>query len=163
MSERRDSIEWSRLRWKEAKQPEVDHFAAMAAILRLHQIVGSSLDRLLREQNLSRTSYLVLATLQLAKDQTLPMNQLGRRLILHPTTISLTTDQLQERGLVTRKPHPTDRRTTLASLTPDGVRTLTTVNQSVGGSHYGLDGVSDRLAITLTEVIRQVLGALGDT
>jgi DNA-binding MarR family transcriptional regulator len=91
------------------------------------------------------------------------MNQLGRRLTLHPTTISLTTDQLQERGLVTRKPHPTDRRTTLASLTPDGVRTLTTVNQSVGGSHYGLDGVSDRLAITLTEVIRQVRGALGDT
>jgi DNA-binding MarR family transcriptional regulator len=162
MDKRIDSIEWSRLSWQDSGQPEPDHFAAMASIMRLHQIVSSALDRLLREQDLSRTAYLVLVTLQLTSSKSLPMSQLGRNLILHPTTISLTVDQLQQRGLVARKPHPSDRRTTLAALTPEGDRILTSVNKSVGGDRYGLNGVSDRLAITLTEVIRQVRNGLGD-
>jgi DNA-binding MarR family transcriptional regulator len=157
-----DSIEWSRLRWAAAGEPEPDHFAAMAAILRLHQLVGANLDRLLKEHNLGQTAYLVLASLQLATEKALPMSQLGRRLLLHATTISLTVDQLQAKGWVIRKPHPTDRRTTLAVLTPEGADLLSEVNAALGTARYGLDGVGDRLAIALTEVIRHVRTHLGD-
>jgi DNA-binding MarR family transcriptional regulator len=158
-----DSIEWSRLRWLESGQPEPDHFAMVAAIMRLHQIVVSNLDRLLKDQGLSRTAYLVLATLMLAKDKTLTMSQLSRRLILHPTTISLVADQLQDRGLVERRAHATDRRTVLAALTDDGVRVLADTNAVLAVKDYGLDGINDRLAISVTETIRQARVALGDT
>jgi DNA-binding MarR family transcriptional regulator len=158
-----DSIEWSRLRWSASGQPEPDHFAMVAAIMRLHQIVVSNLDRLLKDQGLSRTAYLVLATLILAKDRTLTMSQLSRRLILHPTTISLVTDQLQARGLVERQAHAGDRRTVLAALTEDGVRVLTETSEALAVKDYGLDGINDRLAITVTETIRQARVALGDT
>lgn len=157
-----DSIEWSRQGWQEHGEPLPDHFAAMAAVLRLGQLLSSSLERLLKEHNLGQTAYLMVATLHLARDQTLAMSELGRRLLLHPTTISLTTDQLQARGWVERRPHPSDRRTTLATLTPEGVRALKTVNESLAGQNYGLGGASDRLAITTTEVIRQMRNELGD-
>ena len=157
-----DSVEWARLRWLDVDQPEGDHFAMMVALMRLNQMVVSNLDRLLKGQGLARTAYLVLCTLMLAKSKTLTMTQLSRRLILHPTTISLVVDQLQARGLVVRKSHSGDRRTVLASMTDEGIEMLTAVNQSLGAQKYGLDGVDSRLAITLTEVIRQVRGDLGD-
>jgi DNA-binding MarR family transcriptional regulator len=157
-----DSVEWSRTRWIEAGQPDPDHFAAMTAVLRLTQGVGASLDRMLREQDLGRTAYLVLATLCIARDGTLTMSQLSKRLIMHPTTISLVVDQLQTKGLVDRGPHPSDRRTVLATITPAGHATLTKASTALAAGGYGLDGVSDRLAITLTEVVRQVREAIGD-
>ncbi len=157
-----DSMDWARERWAEAGEPRPDHFAAMAAVLRLSALVGSALDRSLREHDLSRTGYLILATLRIARDQTLAMNQLARRLILHPTTISLVVDQLQAKGLVERCPHPSDRRTVLTSLTTEGARVLHATSEAVSETGYGLDGVSDRQAITLTEVMRQVREAIGD-
>ncbi|GAA5174341.1 MarR family transcriptional regulator [Pseudonocardia eucalypti] len=162
MSDHVDPIEWSRRLWEAGKGPEPDYFAAMAAVLRLEQLVGLALDRLVREHGLSRTGYLILVTLYLREDRTLSMGQLSKRLLLHPTTVSLVTDKLQARELVVRSPHPTDRRTILAELTDEGARTLATVSEALGEVNYGLEGVSDRMAITLTEVIRQVRESMGD-
>jgi len=44
--------------------------------------------------------------------------------MVHPTTVTVALDQLEKRGLVRRKPHPTDRRTPLAVLTPAGQEML---------------------------------------
>ena len=159
---RQDSIEWARERWAAAGYPEPDHFAAMAAVLRVSQIMGTRLDMDLRDHDLSRTAFLVLSTLQIAVDETLSMGQLSRRLILHPTTISLAVDQLQSQGWVERAPHPTDKRTILARLTKEGTKKLRTTTAAIGGANYGLDGVAPRQAIALTEVIRGVREALGD-
>jgi len=68
---------------------------------------------------------------------------------------------LQTRGLVDRGPHPSDRRTVLATLTRPG-RRIDQDQRCLAAGGYGLDGVSDRLAITLTEVVRQVRVAIGD-
>ncbi len=134
----------------------------MAAVMRLHQVVGAELDRALREHDLTRTAYLILCTLRIAGDHTLPMGQLSRRLMLHPTTISLVADKLEKRALVTRAPHPTDRRTVLATLTGEGVAALADANRTLAQAGYGLPEVSDRLAITLTEVVREVRERIGD-
>lgn len=158
----RDSVEWSRERWVQAGEPAPDHFAAMAAVLRLSSLMGSTIDRVLRGHDLSRTAYLVLATLYLSRDRTLTMTALSRSLILHPTTISLVVDQLQTRGMATRNQHPTDRRTVLASVTKTGVKALGEANVSLAEAGYGLGETSDRLAITLTEVVRQVRSVIGD-
>jgi DNA-binding MarR family transcriptional regulator len=162
MADQIDSIEWCRRRWEENKGSEPDLFAAMGAVLRLEQLVGGTLDRLLRGYGLNRTAYLILVTLRLKRDRTLTMGQLSKRLLLHPTTVSLVIDKLQTRELVTRSPHPTDRRTILATLTDEGADTLTTVSESLSKHNYGLEGVDSRTAIALTETIRRVRQDMGD-
>jgi DNA-binding MarR family transcriptional regulator len=162
MAEQLDSIEWSRRRWVDSKGLSPDLFAAMGAVLRLEQLVGGTLDRLLREFSLNRTGYLILVTLHLKSDRTLTMGQLSKRLLLHPTTVSLVVDKLQTRELVIRSPHPTDRRTILATLTDEGASALATVSESLCDVNFGLEGVDPRMAITLTEIIRQVREDMGD-
>lgn len=143
-------------------QPAADHFAAMAAILRTHQTVGAAMDKILRGQDLSRTGYLLMTTLRMSRDCTRPLGQLSRHLIVHPTTITLVIDQLEKRGLVSRAPHPTDRRTVLATLTPDGIAVVDKASLALAESGYGLDGVTPQLAVTLTEILRQVREKIGD-
>jgi DNA-binding MarR family transcriptional regulator len=162
MADQVDSIEWCRRRWEDNNGLEPDLFAAMGAVLRLEQLVGGTLDRLLREYSLNRTAYLILVTLHLKHDRTLTMGQLSKRLLLHPTTVSLVVDKLQTRDLVSRSPHPTDRRTILATLTDEGAATLITVSESLSKVNYGLEGVDSRMAIALTEIIRQVRQDMGD-
>lgn len=60
--------------------------------------------------------------------------------MVHPTTITLVIDQLEKRGLVSRSPHPTDRRTVLASLTPEGLRVLDDTSRALADVGFGLDG-----------------------
>jgi DNA-binding MarR family transcriptional regulator len=158
-----DSVEWARLRWIENETPGLEFAAASTAIMRLHQLMTANLDRALREREISRTAFLVLSALALAEGHRLAMSQLSRRLLLHATTISLTVDQLQTRGLVARESHPTDGRTTLAVLAPSGVRKVREINEVLAEINFGLTGVSDRLAITLTEVARYVRQDMGDT
>ena len=162
MADKVDPIDWSRCRWHEREGPAPDYFAAVAAVLRLEQLVGATLDRSIRESDLSRTGYLILVALYLKQDRTLSMGQLSKRVLLHPTTVSLVTDKLQARELVTRSPHPTDRRTILASLTEAGAHTLSVTSDALSELNYGLEGVSPRMAITLTEIIRQVRQSMGD-
>jgi DNA-binding MarR family transcriptional regulator len=158
----RDSMDWARDRWVEAGEPDAERFVAAMALLRLSGIVGTGLDRALKDHDTSRTGFLILCTLRIATDQSLTMSQLSKRLVLHATTISLVVDQLQERGLVTRSQHPSDKRTVLATLTPKGAKALHKINLAVCETGYGLDGVDERLAIMLTEVIRYARNALGD-
>lgn len=158
----KDNIEWSRERWVAAGEPAPDHFAAMAALMRLSNLMGATIDRIVKEHDLSRTAYLILATLYISKDRTLTMTALARRLMLHPTTISLVVDQLEKRALVTRSQHPSDRRTVLAGLTKTGAKALREANTDLAEAGYGLGATSDRLAITLTEVVRNVRVVLGD-
>lgn len=155
-------MDWAREQWIKAGEPDEERFVATMAILRLSGIVGSGLDRALKEHDMSRTGFLILCTLRIAPDQALTMSQLSKRLVLHATTISLVVDQLQVRGLVTRSQHPSDKRTVLATLTAKGAKTLHKMNLAVSETGYGLDGVDERLAIMLTEVIRHARVALGD-
>jgi len=54
----------------------------------------------------------------------LPLSQLGRQLQIHQTSITSLVDRLEKQGLIKRTPHPTDRRSILAEMTPAG-RVLT--------------------------------------
>jgi DNA-binding MarR family transcriptional regulator len=50
--------------------------------------------------------------------------ELRDALHLPAQTITSVLDQLQAAGLVTRSPHPSDRRSTIAALTPAGPRAI---------------------------------------
>jgi DNA-binding MarR family transcriptional regulator len=50
----------------------------------------------------------------------LTMSQLAEKLATDAPYTTLVVDDLQRRGLVTRGPHPTDRRSRLVAITADG-------------------------------------------
>lgn len=157
-----DSIEWTRTHWSALDQPDPEHFVAMAAVFRTYQSIGATIDRIVRHHEITRTAYLLMATLQMSRDHTRPLGQLSKYLMMHPTSITLAVDQLEKKGLAKRSPHPTDRRTVLARLTPEGLEVVERATKALAEEQYGLPGVSPQLAVTLTEILRQVRERIGD-
>ncbi len=162
MAERQDRVEWSRDRWIARDLPSPDQFTAMAAILRTHQAMTASIDATLRPYDLTRTGYLLMTTLLLSREGTRPLGQLSKQLMVHPTTVTLALDQLEKRGLLHRRPHPTDRRTVLAMLTRSGRELLDEVSRALAGTGFGLAGVDHDLASRVIDVLREVRGKIGD-
>ena len=50
------------------------------------------------------------------------MREMGDMLMVTPRNMTAFVDQLEEAGLVVRRPHPSDRRATLIELTPAGTQ-----------------------------------------
>ena len=57
----------------------------------------------------------------------LPVNVIGRKVILTSGSITAAVDRLEVRGLVVRRAHPTDRRARVVHLTPLGKKLITSV------------------------------------
>jgi DNA-binding MarR family transcriptional regulator len=162
MSERDDPVEWSREQWLAHDQPAPDQFTAMVAVLRTHQAMTAAIDATLRTHDLTRTGYLLMTTLQLSRDGTRPLGQLSKHLMVHPTTVTLALDQLEKRKLLNRRPHPTDRRTVLATLSPAGRELLDKVTRALADNDFGLAGVDSRLSHRVVSVLRDVRSRIGD-
>jgi DNA-binding MarR family transcriptional regulator len=64
------------------------------------------------------TSTQFAALVRLAEHGELSQNRLGRLTAMDPATIKGVVERLEERGLLTRRPDPDDRRRLLLSLTP---------------------------------------------
>lgn len=59
---------------------------------------------------------------RLAEDGAMTQKELADRMPSDPSTVRAMLVLLEERGLVRRNPHPTDRRARMAELTPAGRR-----------------------------------------
>ena len=162
MTERHDPVEWSREQWIAHHQPAPDQFTAMVAILRTHGAMTASIDATLRTHELTRTGYLLMTTLQLSRDGTRPLGQLSRHLMVHPTTVTLALDQREKRKLVRRNPHPTDRRTILAVLTPAGQEILDQATKALAENDFGLTGVDGELSRKVVDVLGEVRERTGE-
>ena len=160
--EQADSVEWMRQRWLEHAAPQPEHFAAMASLLRTTVVLTEELDRVLKQNQLSRTGYLILITLQMSQDETRPLGQLSKALLVHPATITMAIDQLEQAGLVRRVPHPSDRRTVLAELTAPGRQAAEHASAALAEVNFGLRDTSEATAARVTTDLRTVREALGD-
>ena len=60
------------------------------------------------------------ALIQLDAEHAISQKELARRLHCNPSTVVDPTDRLEERGLVVRKPHTTDRRVNVLTVTARG-------------------------------------------
>src|SRR6266700_6430068 len=56
-----------------------------------------------------------------AVGQAVPMRDLAGRLQCDPSNVTFLADRLEERGLLERRPDPSDRRVKLLALTPAGL------------------------------------------
>jgi MarR family transcriptional regulator, organic hydroperoxide resistance regulator len=60
------------------------------------------------------------ALVQLDPEHAISQKELAARLRCNPSTVVDPTDRLEERGLVERRPHPTDRRVNVLTVTARG-------------------------------------------
>ena len=98
---------------------------AWLAWLGATELLMGSLDaQLQRDAGLPHAYYAILAQLSHAPDRTLRMNELASVVNSSPSRLSHAVGKLEERGWVTRRPGPTDKRSTLATLTDAGFAVL---------------------------------------
>lgn len=97
----------------------MDPYLAVIRELNRAQQAFQCLDaRLLREHDLTVPQADLLFTLGNTEGMT--FGELGERTLTTKGTLTGVVDRLEARGLVRRAPHPCDRRSTLAVLTPEG-------------------------------------------
>ena len=57
----------------------------------------------------------------------LPVNEIGKKILLTSGSITVAIDRLEQKGMVERKAHGTDRRTRVVHLTKEGKRLITRI------------------------------------
>jgi DNA-binding MarR family transcriptional regulator len=108
--------QWVAHGWQQA----ADGMAAVTSVFRAQQIYLARIDEILRPLGLTFARYEVLMLLMFSRDGALPLNKVGTRLQVHPTSVTNAVDRLETQQLIVRVPHPTDRRTTLAQILDAG-------------------------------------------
>lgn len=157
-----DPIEEARRNWIEHGWGDGSAMVAATSITRAHQILLGRINAALAEHGLTFSRFEVLALLYFSRARALPLGKIGTRLQVHPTSVTSLVDRLVDDGLVARRPHPTDRRTTLAELTDDGAelaRICATRLEEIG---FGLDGLDAAAQQRVTEAITTLRAASGD-
>ncbi|BCY07694.1 hypothetical protein L3i22_027820 [Actinoplanes sp. L3-i22] len=90
---------------------------------------------------------------RLMSDGEMRLSALAERLRIAPRSATEVVDDLQERGLVVRRPDPDDRRATLVALTEQGRTTGSEIRAARAAA-------SERLFAALDETDRATLGRI---
>lgn len=157
-----DPIDWVGHYWRQQELGDPRKFLAMGSMLRMHQLMTAEIDRVLKGFELNRSGYLVLATVQLSENGTRLLGRIATHMLVHPTTVTLVVDKLEQQGLVLRRPHPTDRRATHVTIMPAGTTAMQRATAALAEVGFGLPGLSDAEAGRLTKVLAPIRSAAGD-
>lgn len=136
--------------------------AAVTSIMRVHQILLSELDTLLRPFGLTFARYEALVLLSFSRTGALPLRLIGERLMVHPTSVTNTIDRLERAELVVRRPNPQDRRGTLAEITPAGRAAVRRATEVLMAASFGLSDYDDAELDAMFGLLRNLRVAAGD-
>jgi DNA-binding MarR family transcriptional regulator len=132
--------------------------AAITSVMRVQQLFLAEVERQLAPFDLTFARYELLQLLAFSRAGSLPLGKVGARLQVHPTSVTNAVDRLQAQGYVTRERHETDRRTTLAAITPAGrevVEEATAVLNKTAFAHVGLTEPEVEQLLDLLTAVRQ--------
>jgi DNA-binding MarR family transcriptional regulator len=134
------------------------------AFIAVTRLLDGDLDRQLqRDSGMPHAYYVILAMLSEAPGRTLTMSELACVTHSSASRLSHAVRRLEEQGYITRHAHPTDRRTTLASLTDAGYAALV----AAAPGHVAevrrvlFDALTPEQVRQLGEISRAILTALG--
>jgi DNA-binding MarR family transcriptional regulator len=158
-----DPIEEARRQWQaHGWTGAADGMALVTSVIRAQQIYLARIDAELRPLNLTFARFEVLTLLSFSRSGSLPMSKIGLRLQVHPTSVTSSVDRLEEQGLVRRRVHDTDRRTTLVGILPAGRRALKKATASLNEHVFENPGVSQKDAGTLFSLLKDLRSTEGD-
>ena len=148
-----------RSRWDEEF---VTPMMAVTSVMRVQQIWLAELKDALAPHGLTFARYEALMLLYLSRSGALPMGKIGARLQVHPTSVTNLIDGLEHAGLVKRAPHPSDRRTTLATITPLGRERADVATDQLHANRFGTASLSAADLQAITDILRRVRVAAAD-
>ena len=148
--------------WNDHDLGALEHMEATTAIMRIQQLIVARIDSKLRPYNLTFPQYEALVLLHFSRDGALPLGRMGRRLMVHPATVTNTVDQLESKGFVNRQPHSADRRSILAKITPKGRKTAVAASESLVGVKFGIEGMTSGEARSIATAIRKFRERIDD-
>lgn len=142
-----------RERWGEAT---VAPMTAVTSMMRVQQIVLGRLNAVLEPFELTFPRYEALMLLFLSRSGSLPLGKMSARLQVHRTSMTNLIDGLERAGLARRSPHPTDRRTTLATITGRGRETAAGATEALNAMRFGTDPLGRDDLAGIADVLRRV-------
>jgi DNA-binding MarR family transcriptional regulator len=135
---------------------------AVTSIMRVQQILLARCNQALEPFGLTFARYEALMLLSFTREGALPLGKIGARLQVHPASVTNLIDGLEQQGYVRREPHPTDRRTTLASITPEGRRQAQAATDAMHAIRFGIAALGKSELEDMTALLRKVRVAEGD-
>jgi DNA-binding MarR family transcriptional regulator len=150
--------QWTARGWADA----ADGMAAVTSLMRAQQIVLARVDEVLRPLDLTFARYEVLMLLLFSRAGALPLNKIGVRLQVHPTSVTSAVDRLQARGHVRRIPHPSDRRAILAQITEEGRAAALAATEKLNDTVFADPGLPERGVRRLVALLAEMRRAAGD-
>lgn len=157
-----DAIAEARRQWEARDWAAPAAMSATTSIMRAQQIILATVDEALRPFDLTFARYEALVLLNFSRQGLLPLGKMGDRLMLHPTSVTNIIDRLERQHLVSRRAHPTDRRTTLAAITDEGRRLVGKATEAVSATGFGMSALSDGELDQLTAILRKMRIHAGD-
>jgi DNA-binding MarR family transcriptional regulator len=158
-----DPIAEARRHWEEWWGPApAPAMAAVTSLMRAQQLLIGRLNDALKPFGLTFARYEALMLLMFSRRGALPLGKIGERLQVHATSVTSIIDGLEADGFVRRVPHPTDRRTTLAELTPTGRRRAERATTVLNRASFWTQPLSDAELDALTQTIAKLRYEAGD-
>lgn len=151
-----DPISAAEDNWIAAGWGAPGEMAVATSITRAHQILLARINEALAPHGLTFSRFEALALLRFSRRGALPLSKMGERLQVHPTSITNTIDRLEADGLVERRPHPSDRRTTLAAITDRGRNLVESAAASMAEARFGCGDLDE----DTTRRLRHDLGVI---
>lgn len=149
---------WEREGWSDAAQG----MTVVTSVMRAHQILLARVEETLRPWNLSFPRYELLRLLAFSRSGSLPITKASERLQVHVTSVTSAMKRLLDAGLVERKPHPTDGRTTLVEITPDGRRVVAEATSALNAGVFTDPGMDRAAQVALIDAIGSLRRSAGD-
>ena len=156
-----DPIEEAARQWA-AHWSEMPRMRAVTSLMRVHQLVLTELDELLRPLGLTFARYEVLVLLSFSRRGALPLGKIGERLQVHATSVTPLVKRLEAAELIQRAPHPEDGRAVLASITPKGRMVMDRATDAILSARFALGALTEADCDALTRLLTRPRQAAGD-
>lgn len=95
--------------------------------------------------------------LSLLSLEPLPMRKLAQKLKCEPSNVTGIMDRLEARGLVERRPDPSDRRVKLAAATQEGRRVARELREGLRFAREPLAALSEEERLALRNLLRRMV------
>jgi DNA-binding MarR family transcriptional regulator len=155
-ADRFDTIEEAGRQWRRHwGTAHVPAMMAVTSIMRVQQILLARLNDTLDRFGLTFARYEALMLLYYSRAGALPLGKIGGRLQVHPTSVTNLIDGLERAGYVTRTPHPTDRRATLAKITDRGRQAAEESTEALHDIHFGTEPLRKEELEAVTGLLRE--------
>jgi DNA-binding MarR family transcriptional regulator len=140
----------------------VSPMRAVTSIMRGQQILLARLNSALEETGLTFPRYEALMLLYYSRRGSLPLGKIGDRLQVHRTSVTNLIDGLEGLRYVERTGHPTDRRTTLATITDAGRSAAEDATRALNELKFGTEPLRPGELDTVSTILERLRLGAGD-